>query len=266
LINDYHIDRYVDVVALHAYPETWSNERVETVFQQWVPAVWDLLVKDQSGVDLWVNEMGYADYRYQPNHASVYGVNVFYSYEHTSEYQAAMLFKFEVLALASGRVSLTGWYRIDDFPLTEKRLGSDLVNYHLGLVDARGRRKPAYWALRFFNRLFGRATRRLPARIGRPDQSQAIVHVFQRVDGKLIIVGWLRSSLPSEVADQSGTLEDRRSENVSVELPCGRAKLEGYFDAAGNRIPTKARIGNHILEGLALRDGHIVIAEFGCAG
>jgi hypothetical protein len=121
LIEVDHIDRTVDVVTLHAYPETWSNERAETVFQQWIPAVREALARDQSGVDLWVNEMGYADYRYKPNQASVYGTKIFYNYEHTRRYQAAMLFTMEVMALASPQVSLTGWYRVDDFSLSERR-------------------------------------------------------------------------------------------------------------------------------------------------
>ncbi|HLK50166.1 MAG TPA: cellulase family glycosylhydrolase [Bryobacteraceae bacterium] len=264
LINDYHVDRYVDVIALHAYPETWSNERAETVFQQWIPAVWDALTRDQSGVDLWVNEMGYADYRYRSNQASIYGVSVYYRGEHTSQYQAQMLFKFEVMALGSGHVSLSGWYRIDDFPSTEKRLGPDAVNYHLGLFDPSGRPKPAFRALRFFNRLFSRPTRRVPARVGRPGSSQSVVDLFERVDGRFLMVGWLRSPLPAEVSDQSGMLEDRRSENISLDLPCARPKLEGYFDAEGRHVRSAARLVKHSLEGMTLRDGHVLIVEFRC--
>lgn len=264
LINDYHIDRYVDVMALHAYPETWSDERAETLFQKWVPAVWDALGRDQSGVDLWINEMGYADYRFRPDQASIYGVSVFYRHEHTRRYQAAMLFKFQVMALASEHVSLTGWYRTDDFPTSEKRLGSDLVNYHLGLIDVDGRPKPAFRAQRFFNRLFGRATRRVPVRVGTRDQSQAVVNLFQTVDGQIIVVAWLRSSLPAEVADKSGMLDDRRSENISVELPCRQPKPQGYFDPEGRRVPAPAKVANHSLEGLTLHGGHVLIAEFAC--
>lgn len=264
LIDQDHLDRYVDVVALHAYPESWSNERAETVFQEWIPAVSEELVRDRSGVDLWVNEMGYADYRYRPNEASVYHTQVFYRYEHTRVYQAAMLFKFEVMALASARVSLTGWYRIDDFSLNENRLGTDLVNYHLGLFDARGRSKPDFEALRFFNRLFGRPTRVAQSQIGRPAESQSVVKTFQTVDGKLIVVGWLRSSRPSEVNGKSGMLEDRRSETVSVDLPCTRPALTGYFNPEGHRVRDSARLANHTLEGIRLRGGEVFVAELAC--
>ena len=263
LIEVDHIDRWVDVVALHAYPESWSNERAETVFQRWIPAVWESLVRDQSGVDLWVNEMGYADYRYKANQASVYGTKIFYKDEHTRKYQAAMLFKFEVMALASPQVSLTGWYRTDDFPAAEKRLGSDLVNFHLGLTDPAGRPKPAFLALQFFNRLFARPSRRVPARASRPFESQSVLNVFE-MDGRVIVVAWLRSSLPSEVADQSGMLTDRRSEALSVDLPCSQPAVTGYFDPEGRRVRERARIVNHSLEGISLHDGKVFIAVVAC--
>ncbi len=264
LIEDDHIDRFVDVVALHAYPESWSNERAEIVFEQWIPDVWNALSRDQSGVDLWVNEMGYADYRYLPNEASVYKTRVFYRYEHSTAYQAAMLFKFEVMALASQRVSLTGWYRIDDFSLDEKRLGTDLVNYHLGLLDTRGRPKPDFAALQFFHRLFGRPARLAKAEVHRPGNSQSVVSVFQTADGKFIVVGWLRSSLPSEISDTSGMLEDRRSETVSVELPCTHPVLSGYFDPEGRRVRQPAKVGKGSLEGIKLGGRQVFIAELAC--
>ena len=101
LIEDEHVDRYVDVVSAHAYPETWLSERAETVFQQWIPAMQRMIAAGGSGAGLWLNEMGYADYRYRPNQASVYGIPVFYRHEHTRRYQGDMLFKFHVMALAS---------------------------------------------------------------------------------------------------------------------------------------------------------------------
>ena len=196
--------------------------------------------------------MGYADYRFRPNQASVYSTEIFYRSEHTPRYQAEMLFKFEVMALASECVSLTGWYRIDDFPASETRLGSDFVNTQ--------RPKPALLAFQWFNRLFARPTRLVRTRVARPPQSQSVVDVFQS-NGGVIIVGWLRSSLSSEVADKFGMLEDRRSETVSVELPCAQSKLEGWFNAEGRRVRRQARIVNHWLDEIRQRDGQVVIAE-----
>ncbi|HJT87641.1 MAG TPA: cellulase family glycosylhydrolase, partial [Bryobacteraceae bacterium] len=259
LIGKDHMDRDVDVVAMHAYPETWSNERAEALFAEWIPAMSEAIARDRSGADLWLNEMGYADYRFRPNQASVYGYDVFYSYEHTPAYQAAMLFKFEVMALASGRVSLTGWYRADDFPSSETRLGNDLVNYHLGLTDTKGQPKPVLRALGFFHNLLGGRTRLMKAKLDRAAGSQSVADLFQRADGELIAVAWLRSSLPGEVSQYSGMLQDRRSEEISIELPCAHPALEGAFDPEGRRVSSGARVAGDILEGIELRGGQVFV-------
>lgn len=49
LMSRYHIDEYVDVIAMHAYPETWDNERAETIFQRWIPEMHQLIAQDGSG-------------------------------------------------------------------------------------------------------------------------------------------------------------------------------------------------------------------------
>lgn len=266
LIARFHIDRTVDVVAMHAYPESWLNVPAETIFQQWVPQVHELLSQDRSGDDLWINEMGYPNYRYRSNQASVYGTNVYYRYEHTRRYQAVMLFKMEVMALASGQVSLTGWYRIDDFARSETQLGGDLVNYHLGLEDSRGRLKPALPALAFFNRLFGVATRVLQEKIVRIENSQSVVNVFQTEQGKTIVIGWLRSPRPGEAQAATGMLQDERRETVSTELPCAGARLLAFYDVEGRRAQGKARIQEGWLRNIKLRGDSVFIAELGCGG
>ena len=264
LMTRHHISRYVDVIALHGYPESWLEARAETVFHDWIPAMQQMIVADGSGADLWLNEMGYADYRFRANQASLYGTSVLYRHEHTREYQAAMLFKFEVMALASQGVSLTGWYRIDDFPRSEKRLGRDLVNYHLGVVDDRQRPKPAFFALRSFNRLFGRPTRRVTLNVARGPKSQSVVEALQRKDGSFVVVGWLRSSLPQELAINTGNLPDRRSENVSIQAPCAAARTVGFYDALGRRLKLAARMRAGRMENITLHGDRVLVAELSC--
>lgn len=266
LIADHHIDDYVDVVAMHAYPESWLNQRAEDVFQHWIPAMRQMLDRDHSGAELWVNEMGYSDYRLAPNQASIYGTRIFYDYEHTRKYQAAMLFKFAVMALASGQVELTGWYRIDDFPLTETRLGPDRVNYHLGLEDFRGRPKPALFALRFFNRLFRRPARLFHGRIVAPANSQATMDVFQTNESKVVVIGWLRSSHEDEIKSRTGMLRDRRAERVSTALPCSESRLIGYYSPEGHREKSAARLRGSSLENIKLQGGQVFIAAIACTG
>lgn len=265
LIKKHHLDRYVDVVAMHAYPESWLNGPAEFIFNRWVPEMSKMIAADGSGDDLWLNEMGYPDYRFRPNEASVYGTSVFYRYEHTRRYQATMLFKMATMALASEKISLAGWYRIDDFPNTEKRLGPDFVNYHLGVVDWRGRPKPALFALSFFNRLFQQPTRFLHLHVTRRADSQSVVKIFQRQDGRLIIVGWLRSSTRNEVKQKTGMLLDRRSEVISVQLPCSESQLDAAYDAEGSRLATRARVQGGYLSAIRLTGERVFIAELSCA-
>jgi Glycosyl hydrolases family 39 len=264
LIKRFYLDRTVDVIAMHAYPESWLNAPAETIFQQWVPQMRQLMAQDRSGDDLWVNEMGYPDYRYRANQASVYGTNVYYRYEHTRRHQAVMLFKMEVMALATRQISLTGWYRIDDFPLSEKRLGPDLVNYHLGVEDWRGRAKPALSALAFFNRLLGVPARVLDEKTLRPEKSQSVVNMFRTREGKIIVIGWLRGSLPDEVPIKNGMLQDERAEIVATALPCSQPRLVAFYDAEGHRIKRAARLERGWLRNIRLRGDSVFVAELGC--
>jgi Glycosyl hydrolases family 39 len=252
VISEFHLDRYVDVIATHGYPETWLNERAEVIFQQWLPAMRQMIAADQSGADLWINEMGYADYRYSAGKASVYGVDVFHDYEHTRRYQAVMLFKFFVMALASQQVSLAGWYRIDDFPLSETRLGSDLVNFHLGVLDEHGKAKPARFALTFFNRLFATPATTMNAHVDRPAESAAVLNVFRIGGEHVIVTGWLRS--PSD-----------KTEVVSADLPCAAPRVVGYYDPEGHRLHSQAHLRNATVTGIHLRGDRAFIGKFTCA-
>lgn len=274
LIERYHMDDYVDVIAVHAYPETWDNERAETVFQQWIPVMHALIARDGSGDALWLNEMGYADYRFSSTHASMYGVDAFYDYEHTRQYQAEMLFKFETMALASRDVGLTGWYRIDDFAPGDTRSGPDQVNNHLGLVDANGQPKPDFAALAFFNRLLGGPVRVLHPRVHTPVSSQSVVEAFEKPvdtrmnvtrDSIIIVVAWLRSSRDNETVDHTGTARDARSEKISVVLPCSAARDLATFDAQDDRVSSPAHISGQSLTSVPLRGGQVLIATATCS-
>jgi len=265
LLSKYGIDRYVDVVALHAYPESWGNERAEIPFQQWIGTVQRMIAADHSGADLWMNEMGYADYRFNSHQASLYGTEVFYRHEHTRAYQASMLLKFYVMSLASQGVSLAGWYRINDFPQSDKRLGGDLVNFHLGLLDSAGRVKPDFNALKLYTRLFGGPVRLSPVTVTGAADPQAVLNVFETADRRLIVTGWLRSSRPEEVATKTGVLADQRSETVAVDLPCTAPSLRDFYDEQGHRTRERATLARHTLRNIQLSGSRVFIAELGCA-
>lgn len=260
LISKYHLGEYVDVLALHAYPESWQEERAETNFGSWIEQMHE--VAQHSGRKLWLNEMGYADYRYDPSHASVWGTNIYYRYEHTRRYAADFLFKSFVLTLASGDVSLAGWYRIDDFRENDARMPQDKVNDHLGIVDADGKPKPAFFAFRFFNSLFSKPVRviREP---GLKTGSQAVLRVFQRKDGVVIVAGWLRSSNYSEVPVHSGMLTDERRERVDIALPC-TARRVTKFNALGTKLST-GYPRRRVLRGVELTGERSYVAEIQCS-
>lgn len=262
LITKEHVDRYVDVVAMHGYPESWLPERMETVYGVWVREVHRMLEQSGSGVDLWVNEMGYADWRYDMQKASVYGSPVFYRYEHTRPYGAAALFKAEMLALASGDVSLTMWYRIDDF--CQADFSGDAVNYHLGLLDCAGKPKPALQALRHFTRLFDEPVRPAAARFtsSAGSATQAVVEMVERQDRHVIVAAWLRSPEPAEVVSHTGLAGDRRSESLTLTLPCRAARAE-FSDAVGRSHPGLEVSGDR-LHMVSVRGDNVAVADVTC--
>jgi hypothetical protein len=238
LLIRYHVQDMVDVVNFHGYNETWSPDQVERYADQ-IEAVRALLSSVGSDLDLWMAEFGYSDYRFETRQASEGGVRAIYAYEHTPEYQAVMLFKAHVLALATGDLSLTAWYRIHDLKPAEGVIG-DAHNRHLGILDLQGHPKPAYYALRFRNRPFDHSTRLIDReiRIEAPADTQGVVHAFERSDGTVIVVGWLRTPRPESVPDTSGMAVDRRAEQIAVTLPTRRLTHLRLFDVLGN--PTGA--------------------------
>jgi hypothetical protein len=256
------VDEYVDVIAIHAYPESWHEQRLEEIFEEWVPQIQQLIKEGGSGVDLWLNEAGYPDYRYSPAFATKDHTHANYAYEHTRMYQATFLFKMFTLALASGKLSLAGWYRVDDFSRAEKRLPNDQVHFHLGLLDARHQPKPDLSALRFFNRLFAAPTHAIdmPQKPG----SQAIVEAIETKVGELVIISWLRSSQYGEVREHTGMLRDTSRETVAVRLPCRRASKLRVYSVLGNTRRSRTSLLREELQGVDLNGESVFIASLRC--
>jgi hypothetical protein len=269
LIKDEHLASYVDVIAQHGYPESWHSQRAETIFLDWTNDMRQLIEQTHTGVDFWLNEIGYPDYRFKPTNASKYGrTDVFYNYEHTLRYQGVFLFKSFVMALASSRASVTVWYRIDDFPTTERRLGDDLIHFHLGVVNARGQPKPDYRAFQFFNKLFNSPTRTVADSSSNSRKSLAVMNVLERKDGHVVIAAWLRSSESNEVRNNTGVLGDQRAETASIGLPCQRVPEIDYFNSFGEPVQSQARLeknaGATTLTNVALRGDSVFVAVAKC--
>jgi hypothetical protein len=249
---------------MHGYPETWDEERLESVYHTRIARMQQYLDESGEPLDLWLNEMGYADYRYQPSKASPWGTNIYYSYEHTSRYAADALFRSFALCVASGRLSLAGWYRIDDFRENDERMPSDKTHYHLGLIDVNGQPKPEFYAMRLASRLLQVPLHVVAEKVSSSSaRSLAVVNVFRRADKKVIVTAWLRSSNYNEVAQHTGNSRDRRTEQVKVQLPCVAAEVTRY-NAVGKRMagahPNRPQLTNINLTG-----DKTYIAEIACA-
>jgi polysaccharide biosynthesis protein PslG len=265
LITKHHIEQVVDVVAMHGYPESWLEEREETVLQQWPVRMNALINDDGLRRDLWLNELGYADYRYSATKANKYGISAAFPHEHTGKYAAVALFKAEVMALASGRVSLTGWYRIDDFDAKTTTFSDDEVNFHLGLLDWRGKPKPSFRSLRFFNHLFDQRLRTVLApQLHSKSNSDAVMYALEKQDGHIVVVGWLRSLEPAEIAATDGSHPDGRIEIAAIQLPCAELSEVREFDAEGNSAAVDVTPVGGWLDGIQLTPDKVFIAEMRC--
>ncbi len=263
LLREDRVAEYVDVIAMHAYPESWDPERAEAIYINWVRQMSELITSSGIGADFWLNEIGYPDYRYRANQASKYGGDVYYAYEHTPAYQGVFLFKSFVMA-ERGPASLAAWYRIDDFPRTERRLGDDYVHYHLGVVDVAHQPKPAFRAFQFFNRLFAEAVRTVEPAAAPSKNSQAVVNVFRRQTGGFIVAAWLRSSEKGETSDRSGMAADRRAETLTVPLPCPTASQLRVYDVFGHTHESAAKLDRGELTHVPLRGSNVFVATVQC--
>jgi len=152
------------------------------------------------------------------------------------------LLRAHALALGTGVLSLTTWYRVDDLPPAETVIGDD-NNKHLGVLDASGARKPAFHALALWNRLLADPVRPLQA-----SAKGAVVRAFEKKSGEIVVLAWL----PSATKADSGAPQD-----AIVPLNLGRAlsTLEVYDPLTGERAgtATPARVhlrGDSILVGV----------------
>jgi polysaccharide biosynthesis protein PslG len=234
LVQKHHVERLVDVVAMHGYPESWLEERAETVDQSWIGEMNRLVVHDGVRRDFWLNEIGYADYRYSP---------------------------------MSGKVSLTAWYRVDDFDPKTTTFSDDHVNFHLGLLDKDQHPKPTFFALKHFNELFDQPTRPLVTRIvsNQVLKSDAVMNMFERQDGKLVVVGWLRSLNRREAPKADGNTPDNRREDVAVQLPCAAVSDVSITDTQGRSAAAFTTFHNGWFDGMRLRPDKIFVAEMNCS-
>ena len=231
----------IDVVPIHAYPETWTPESVtvETYLdvgyrEQFLPTV----DTDCGGKPVWVNETGYATAKGR-----------------TERDQAAWWARAAAVFAADPRVTHVGVYEIKDLRPTSDVIG-DAENYHLGLLRADRTPKLAFATVKLMVRLLDGpitvrdAELRVSPASGvapapAPGAAPADVHAFERADGTQVVVAWVRRGRPARTVD------------VTLPRPGGTARsyaLDGAWTAVGG-------FDGRTLRGVRLDAGEVRIFE-----
>ena len=195
LFRDHDVSRYVDVVNMHNYYETWVGNPMEDI-AGYINTVADIVRQHGDGQTLWMAEVGYSTYRAGPRVSD--GYSAYYDYEHTRSYQAVDLVRRLAASLSTGKLSAVAWYEIKDLNPGEATIGDFENNGSLGVASASHVAKPAEHALSFFNRLTSEPMRSIDGEVfvTRPVRSDAHVHAFEQEDGDVIVVGWLQTMVP----------------------------------------------------------------------
>lgn len=256
LISRYGLGDYVDVINFHAYFETWNYYRLEHI-PDYIEHMQDAAGGADCPQDLWLAEFGYSNL---PG-ASGAGISDF-PYQHTPAFQAVALLRSQFLALSTGKLSLSAWYRINDLMPTTGVIG-DKNNRYLGVVDVEGNKKPAFFALRFYNQLFDQPARCIDnlVTIHTKANSDAVAHVFELADYTLVAAAWLRSALPGDLPP--GAAADTRREEISISLPRGTSGHMAVYDATGRVVQSPARYSDGMIRNMTLTGPSIFIARIG---
>lgn len=191
-----------DAFNIHGYNETWSPLSIEE-YSPLITKVKALIDEHSFQKDLWLAEFGYSDTKYRPHQASEYGIPIRYEYEHTPEYQAKALWKSHIVAASTNALSLMTWYRIKDLPPKTAIIG-DTNNLHLGVINLKGERKPAFHALKLYHHLFSLPFKAVPLSVIKA-VGPVEAHQFELKNGDRIITAWLKSKRDRTV--QTGSFE-----------------------------------------------------------
>jgi hypothetical protein len=254
----------VDVINLHNYYETWSSDPLEKI-PEYVGRAHDILREHGLHQAIWMAEIGYSSFREGAQVSGQY--QAYFKNEHTPEAQAESVFQAMTLLLASGDISLIAWYRINDLPAQQEVIG-DVNNRHLGILDEHGNPKPAMRALVFFHSLFANGFRCLDAevRVEKPIRSPAEIHVFETPDGRVIVIGWIKTYVPgTRSTNARGNLRDLRTETVSLEFPFAVGNQARVFDETGRKrgaIPVVSINDHARIPELEITNDHVRVLIF----
>jgi len=210
-------------------------------------------------------EVGYSTFRNGARVSDSY--TAYYEYEHTPEYQAIELFKTLTLIVSTGNIDAVAWYELKDLPPHEEVIGDNDNNRYLGVAYADYKDKPAANSLQFFNKLFSGNYKSINniVKVDRTLGSESEVQAFQTEAGDVIVVSWLKTTLPGRTGDQKdGMVKDNRKESISINIPI---KLNGTtvaFDELGKEkefSSLEKNNDNTIINNLTLQGGGLSIIK-----
>ena len=260
LLRDEELGPFVDVINIHSYYETWHPSPIEHL-PAYIDAAHGLIADTGGRQALWMAETGYSSVGDRADVSGVYRAH--FRGEHTEAAQAGALVRTFATALATEKLSLIAWYRINDLTSGQDVIGDD-NNRHLGLRRVDGAAKPALGAFTFIAQRFERGYETLAPSFTMEGNAsgQPEVRAFRVRDDHRIVFAWL--STPDEpAAPRPGA--DVRSANVQIVVPGVRASNVRFRNAQGQAIAgddaTWREIGSETKLMLTLRGGEVVIAE-----
>ncbi|HWE35848.1 MAG TPA: beta-galactosidase [Isosphaeraceae bacterium] len=220
LFEEENLSKFVDIINCHSYFETWHGDPLEEI-ATYIRRIARVVDRYGDGQEIWMAEVGYSNFRPSGSGRVSDMYRARHAFEHTPEFQAEALVRSMALIVATRRVSLITWYRINDLPTDQFVIG-DVNNRYLGVVDLQGRPKPALDGLRRAVRLFERPLRVIDDQvvISKPIASRAEVHCFEAKDGSITVVGWQHvSEIGDPKPDDAGNEEPRPLDMVTVWFP-----------------------------------------------
>lgn len=255
--------RFVDVVNLHGYFETWNPEPLETI-PDVIGRVAEIIHRHGGRQALWMAEVGYGDHRADGRVSA--SVAAIYAYEHTPAFQAVALVRTLAEILASPEVSLVAWYRVRDLAAQTTVIGDD-NNRHLGVTRADGSPKPALAALALMARLFGGGFASETASVRRlAGDSGAVVRAFRLGDDRSVVIAWIpthvRAAEPGGLPVPAGEAADTRAATLEITLGQATRGAGARVDATGapaGAVTARHEHGLTVLSPLAVAAGEVAV-------
>ncbi|MFT3783667.1 MAG: beta-galactosidase [Nibricoccus sp.] len=249
----------VDVVNIHSYFETWHPDPIESL-PSYVERAASIVKTYGENEPLWMAETGYSSV---DGRAAVSGIyHAHFEGEHTDEAQATALARTFVSCLATKRLPLVAWYRINDLPPGENVIGDD-NNRHLGIRNVAGTNKPAAQAFALLAQWFQQPYRvvEVDAHVQTENNDAPNIRGFALEDGRTIVAIWFgtKRSNPPDTA----LIPDTRHATVTLKTPVKGAtrllRADGTL-VSSERISSKRKLSRREVS-VSITGGELIYCE-----